>query len=250
MGLPGKSFSQLLWFVVIFKHIYKILNWKYNMTRKLTTIFSLIVIIFGLCGSLASAGGLVFLSTHQKSIVEIQQLTLSVADSLEEIIETMHNSNTAIGHVAETLKTTTDTITYTSEISYDSGQAFQEVAKMVGFEILGFKPLGGAEDYFTVIGHNMVGLSKDLVLVQENLKTNTEDMDRLGQDLAEISVELAAVSENYNQVITSYNAYSLVTAIRYLLIYAVVLNSMFILIGLTLMFLARQASYRNQSISP
>ncbi|MDZ7836699.1 MAG: hypothetical protein U5N58_01480 [Actinomycetota bacterium] len=102
---------------------------------------------------------------------------------------------------------------------------------MVGFEIMGLKPLGGAENYFTDIGNNMLGLSRELELVQDNLEINASDIDRMGVDLADISVELEDVSTKFNQTLDTYDIYGLVSILNYVLIYLGILNIIFILIA-------------------
>lgn len=144
----------------------------------------------------------------------------------------LKNSNKTTGHIAESIRITKNTISYTSEISYDSGVAFNEVADLVGFEILGFQPLGNAEGYFNDIGNNLIGLSKELSLAEDNLEINASDLDRIGRDLENISMELGGVSIRFNQTINSFSIYNLVLIIKYLLVYLVILNTIFILNGI------------------
>lgn len=210
----------------------------------LVTIFSIIVILFGLCGAVLASGGIWILHSHQQDFDHLHKLSLSVSSSLEEIIGMLKNSSETTENIAETIRTTKSTLNYTSEITNNSGEAFSEIAGMVGFEIMGFKPLGGAENYFTDIGNNMLGLSRELELVQDNLEINSSDIDRIGVDLADISVELEDVSTQFNQILDAYNIYGFVSILNYVLIYLGVLNIIFILIGAMFLLMAKRIAIK------
>ncbi|MGM0366853.1 MAG: hypothetical protein ACQEP5_10040 [Actinomycetota bacterium] len=210
----------------------------------LVTIFSIIIILFGLCGAVFASGSIRILHSHQQDFDHVHKLSLSVSSSLEEIIEMLKNSNESTDNIAETVRTTKDTLSYTSEITNNSGEAFNEVAGMVGFEIMGFKPLEGAENYFTDIGNNMFGLSRELELVQDNLEINASDIDRIGVDLADISVELEDVSTQFNQILDTYDIHGLVSILNYVLIYLGILNIIFILIGTMFLLMARRIAIK------
>ncbi|MCD4668947.1 MAG: hypothetical protein K8S14_00730 [Actinomycetia bacterium] len=196
------------------------------------TIFSIISILFGLLGAIFSLGGIFVLNSHEESIDNIHKLSLSAAGAIEKTAGMLKNSNEAAGHIAESIRTTKNTISYTSEISYDSGAAFNEVAGLVGFEILGFQPLGTAEEYFDDIGNNLTGLSEELSLAEDNLEINASDLDKIGRDLESMSIELGDVSNRFNQAINSFSIYNLALAIKCLLIYLGILNIIFILNGI------------------
>jgi len=200
--------------------------------RIFITIFSIISILFGLSGAIVSFGGFFVLNSYEENIDSIHELSLSVAGTIEKTADMLKNSNKTTGNIAESIRITKNTISYTSEISYDSGVAFNEVADLVGFEILGFQPLWAAEDYFNDIGNNLTGLSKELSLAEDNLEINVSDLDRIGRDLENISMELGDVSIRFNQTINSFSIYNLVLIIKYLLVYLVILNIIFILNGI------------------
>ena len=157
---------------------------------------------------------------------------MSVAGTIEKTSHMRKNSNETTGHIADSIRITNNTIDYASEISHDSGIAFNEVAGLVGFEIFGFQPFGTAEDYFVDIGNNLIGLSEELNLVEDNLETNASDLERIGRDLENISIELGDVSTGFNQAINSFSIYNLVLIIKYLSIYFGILNVIFILNGI------------------
>jgi len=205
----------------------------------LVTIFSIIIILFGLCGAVFAFGGLSILNSHQQEFDQVHELSLSVSSSLEEIIDMLENSSETTDNIAKTVRTTKDTLSYTSEITNNSGEAFGEVSGMVGFEIMGYKPLGGAENYFTDIKNNMIGLSRELELIQDSLETNASDIDRIGVDLADISVDLENVSTQFNQIIDTYDIYGFVSILNYVLIYLGILNLIFILCGVMFLIMAR-----------
>ncbi|MGM0367317.1 MAG: hypothetical protein ACQEP2_01915 [Actinomycetota bacterium] len=210
-----------------------------NKKKTFITIISIIIILFGLGGTVLSIGGILILDSREEDFKDINNLVLAVSGSLEEVTEILQTSNETTENVAETIRTTKNTISYTSEITYDSGMAFKEVAGMVGFEILGFKPLKGAEGYFSDIGSNLIVLSEELELVQDNLKTNVSDIERVGEDLVNISEELENVSTLFNKIINTYSIFKFVSIIKYLLIYSGILNIMFILNGIMFLLLGR-----------
>lgn len=209
------------------------------MKKIFITIFSIISILFGLTGAIASFGGIFVLSSYEESFDNIHDLSLSIAGTIEETSDMLINSNETTGHIAESIRTTKNTIDYASEISYDSGMAFNEIAGLVGFEILGFQPLGTAGDYFTEISNNLIGLSEELSLAEADLEINATDLERMGQDLENISIELGNVSTRFSQTINSFSIHRLVLIIKYLLIYSGILSIMFILNGIMFLILKR-----------
>ncbi|MDZ7836700.1 MAG: hypothetical protein U5N58_01485 [Actinomycetota bacterium] len=59
----------------------------------LVTTFSIIVILFGLCGAVFAFGGIWVLHSHQQDFEFVSiKLSLSVSSSLEEIIGMLKNS--------------------------------------------------------------------------------------------------------------------------------------------------------------
>ena len=209
------------------------------MKKIFITIFSIISILFGLTGTIASFGGIFVLNSYKESFDNIHNLSLSIADTIEKTSDMLINSNETTGHIAESIRTTKNTIDYASEISYDSGMAFNEIAGLVGFEVLGFQPLGTAEDYFADIGNNLIELSEELSLAEDDLEINATDLERIGQDLENISIELGNISTRFSRTINSFSIHSLVLIIKYLLIYLGILNIMFILNGIMFLILKR-----------
>jgi len=207
--------------------------------RVLITIFSIISILFGLSGAIVSFGGIFVLNSYTESFDNIHDLSLSVAGTIEETSEMLKNSNETSKNIAESILITKNTINYASEISYDSGMAFNEVADLVGFEILGFQPFENAEDYFNDIGSNLVGLSEELSLAEGNLEINASDLERIGRDLENISTELRDVSTRFNQAIDSFSIYNFVLIIKYLLVYLGILNIIFILNGIMFLIIRK-----------
>ena len=203
------------------------------------TIFSIISILFGLSGAIVSFGGIFVLNTYEESFDNVHDLSLSVARTIKETSDMLKNSNETSEHIAESIMITKNTINYASEISYDSGKAFNEIADLVGFEILGFQPLENAEDYFNDIGSNLIGLSEELSLAEDNLEINASDLERIGHDLENISKELGDVSTRFNQTINSFSIYNLALIIKYLLVYLGILNIIFILNGIMFLIIRR-----------
>ncbi|MFC2144729.1 hypothetical protein ACFLQQ_00180 [Actinomycetota bacterium] len=209
------------------------------MKKIFITIFSLISILFGLAGAIFSFGGIFVLNSYEEKIDNIHDLSLSVAGTIEETSGMLNNSDDTFEHIADSIRTSIKTIDYASEISYDSGMAFHEIAGLVDFEVLGFQPLETAGDYFTDIGSNLIGLSEELSLAEDDLEINVTDLERIEQDLENISVEFGNVSTRFSGVMDSFSVYNFVSIIKYLLIYSGILNIMFILNGIMFLILKR-----------
>lgn len=207
--------------------------------KPLITIFSFILILFGLCGAVFSFSGIFILENHREDFNNIHSLGLSVAAAIEETAEALNNSNETSKNIAASIRNAEDTLGHASEMSYESGEAFNEVSGMLGFEIFGFRPLEGAEGYFNDIGDNLIALSGDLDTARGNLEINATDIEKTGQDLVNVSKELQNVSILFNQTLDSYNIYGFVLAIKYLLIYLGILNIIFILNGFMFLILKR-----------
>ncbi len=202
-------------------------------------IFSFILILFGLFGALFSFSGIIVINSHQETIDNIHNISLSVPAASEVIVEMLQNSEKAADNIAESLRSTSNTLSHTAVISFGSGAAFGEIAGMVGFEILGFKPLGEAEQYFSDIGDNLIILSEELDTAQKILDENVSDIELIGGDLASIAEELEHVSELLEKTLDSLSIYRFFSLGKYLLIYLVILNMMFILNGIMFILLAK-----------
>jgi len=204
----------------------------HHKKRTIITIFSIFTLIFGLTGAAFSFSGIFILRSHEQGFRNIHNFSLSVSSSIQEIDAMLNNLEGTADNIAENLRTTKNIIGHTSTISYESGIAFHEVSEMVGFEILGFRPLGDAESYFSDIGGNLVGLSVELDEAVENLETNVSDVETIGQNLENISSELSQASASFDQAINSFNIYHVYSGIKYLLVYSGMLSIMFILNGI------------------
>ena len=207
--------------------------------RSLITIFSIFSILFGLSGTVFSFTGIFILNSNQGFLVNVHELSNSVSDALQEASGMLENSDDTSRHIADSIRTTKRSINSASQITYDSGTAFNEIAGVVGFEILGFKPLETTEGYFKDIGDDLILLSEDLDIAQEDLEINASDIERIGKDLESISIELDEVSSRLSRVISQFSIFRLVLIIKYLLVYAGILNIIFILNGIMFLSLRR-----------
>jgi len=119
--------------------------------------------------------------------------------------------------------------------------AFGEIAGIVGFEILGFKPLEDTEVYFNDIGDNLVTLSGELEAAGGDLEVNASDAKRTGEELVKISEDLKDVSSLFDRTINSFSIYNIVSTLKYILIYLCVLNMLFIFSGIMFLMPGRQS---------
>jgi hypothetical protein len=211
-----------------------------KIKRFLITIFSLISILVGLGGAAFSLGGIIILNSHNEDFDNVHNLALSVSEATREVADVLENSSETTGNIEESLLTASDTLSSASEISYDSGMAFGEIAGIVGFEILGFKPLKDTEVYFNDIGDGLITLSGELEVAGEDLKANASDAKRTGDELVTISEDLKNVSRLFDRTINSFSIYNIVTTLKYILIYLCVLNILFIFNGIMFLMLGRQ----------
>jgi len=208
-----------------------------NKKRLLVTIFSIISILFGLSGTVLSFWGFFGLNSLKENFYNINNISLSASGVIEKTAHMLEKSDEISGNISESIISTNNTISYASEISYDSGLAFNQIAGITGFDILGFRPFSGAKEFFNEIGDNLVDLSEKLNNAQDDLKTNASDIQRIGDDLRKISAELEDVSESLNQAIGLFDIYSFITAIKYLLVYFGILNVVLILNGIMFLIL-------------
>jgi hypothetical protein len=205
--------------------------------RALITIFSVFSILVGLSGMIISLTGISFINSHIREFKNISDLGQSVGRVIGDASQMLKNSDDASIDIAESLRTANNTIIYASEISYDSGEAFNQVADIVGFEVLGYSPLADSEEYFRDIGSNLIGLSEELETVQINLEENASDIESIGGDLNSISEELSIVSAKFSHTIESFSIYNIVNTIKYILIYIIIINAVFILNGIMFLIL-------------
>ncbi len=205
--------------------------------RLFVTIFSIISIIFGLSGAVLSFMGFSEINSFRENFYNIDNIGMSVAGVIEKTASMLEKSDETSGNIAESIMSTNETIGYASEISYDSGLAFNQIAGITDFDILGFKPFSGAEEFFNDIGNNLIGLSEKLDNAQKNLKTNASDIRSAADDLEKISEELEDMSERLNRAIGSFDIYSFITAVKYLFVYFGMLNIVLILNGIMFLIL-------------
>ncbi len=207
--------------------------------NKFITFFSIILILFGAIGVIASAAGIFIVNSYNNSFGKIQDLGQVIGESLELASVILEDANTSSTHIAESLRTTKSTIDYTSVILYDSGIAFEKMSDLAGFEIFGLKPLEAAEDYFRDIGNNMVGLSGELDKAIASMDTNASDLDKISGDLEVLSVKLGDAAARFNGTINSFSVFNLILVIKCLLAYLGIFHIVFILNGIMFLILKR-----------
>jgi len=161
--------------------------------RLIVTVFAIISILFGLSGAILSFIGFWELNSLREDFYNMDNIGMSVAGVIEETARMLEKSDETFGNIADSIMSTNDTIDYASEISNDSGVAFNKIAGITDFDILGFKPFSGAKEFFNDVGNNLIGLSEELKNSHKNLKINASDIRSIGDDLEKISVELEEV---------------------------------------------------------
>ncbi len=205
--------------------------------RLIVTIFAIISILFGLSGAILSFIGFWELNSLREDFYNMDNIGMSVAGVIEKTARMLEKSDETFGNIADSIMSTNDTIDYASEISNDSGVAFNKIAGITDFDILGFKPFSGAKEFFNDVGNNLIGLSEELKNSHKNLKINASDIRSTGDDLEKISVELEDLSERLKRVVRSFDIYSFIIALKYIFVYFVMLNIVLILNGIMFLIL-------------
>jgi archaellum component FlaC len=211
-----------------------------NARKILITVISIIFILFGLSGAVFSSAGILFLNSHKEDIDNVHRLGQSTANALEEVAIALEGSDKKTANIAESVRAAGNTLGQASGICYESGVAFNKIAGIVGFEILGFNPLEEAEKYFSDIGNNLIVLSEELDKAGDSLYINASDIEETSIELKSVSEKIEDVSGRFSREINSFSIYNLALYIKYLLIYIFAINILFVLNGIVILSLGRE----------
>jgi len=120
-----------------------------------------------------------------------------------------------------------------------SADAIYSISKLTDFNILGFKPMAETGQYFNQIGDDLKTLSVSILATAEALKTNEEDLSRIGTNFKDVTLQLNTISGEISHTVSIVVQDNVLNLINILTIYITVLHFMFILIGLSLMLVAK-----------
>ncbi|MBW3000075.1 hypothetical protein KY339_05375, partial [Candidatus Woesearchaeota archaeon] len=110
------------------------------------------------------------------------------------------------------------------------------ISDYVGFEVLGWSPFSSSYEYFVSGGDDLQELSYQLIQTANSLEVNAQDMERLGEDFADMSSNLDAVSTKFAQLL-AFPFSEFKGIITYLLIFIGILHLMFVFAGVNFLLL-------------
>ena len=93
--------------------------------------------------------------------------------------------------------------------------------------------------YFNQIGDDLKTLSASIFSTAESLKANEEDLSKIGTNFEEVSLKLNVISGEINRTVSIVAQDNILNLINILTIYITVLHFMFVLIGISLMLVAK-----------
>lgn len=205
--------------------------------RIIIFIISIILIFFGLSGTILTTFFIVRANEFVGNIKQIENINTSIKGGFESITTIAQYTHTTTINIASSIKNARQSLMYASDASKESAEAVYSIADLTDFDILGFKPLEDAGDYFTTIGNNLDMLSRKIKDTADSLEVNEKDVIKLGEDFKEASLKLELISSELSQTTTLILGDNLIKLANIILIYMAILHFMFIIIGAALIIL-------------
>jgi len=202
-------------------------------------ILSLILIVFGIAGSAFSIVFMQKVSQFTGNVKQIETINTSLKSGFESITTITKNTGTATANMAESIKSARLSLEAASGTAASSADAIYSIAKITNFDIFGIKPMAETGQYFNRIGDDLKTLSVSIGATAEALKTNEGDLARIGTNFDEMTVQLNVISGEISRTVSIVVQDNILNLINILTIYITVLHFMFILIGLSLMLVAK-----------
>lgn len=212
------------------------------MRKLIINIISGFMIIFGIAGIIFSLMFIPKASSLSLGSETINNLNISISEGFDSITSAMNNASTAAIGISGSIETAKDSLGTAAQVTEETSKAFNEMSKLVDFEILGLKPFESVYMYFQDGGESLKQLSKDLKNTSESLKTNTSDIKELGDNLADISGKIENLSVSYNNATSSVPFDQFNKIINYSKAYICILHAMFLLTGTSLILLNMKKS--------
>jgi hypothetical protein len=210
-----------------------------NGKRVFVNILSLILIIFGIAGSVFSIVFMKKINLFTGDVKQIENINTSLKSGFESITVIAKNTGTATANMAESIKSARLSLEAASGTAASSADAIYSIAKITDFDILGFKPMAETGQYFNQIGDDLKTLSASILATAAALQTNEEDLSRIGTNFEEVSLQLNTISGEISRTVSIVVQDNVLNLINILTIYITVLHFMFILIGLSIMLVAK-----------
>lgn len=207
------------------------------MHKLIINVISIFLIIFGIAGIIFSFIFIPKLSPVNLNNETIDSLNVSISEGFDSITSAMNNASTTAIGISGSIETAKDSLETAAQVTEETSKAFNEMSKLVDFEILGLKPFESVYMYFQDGSESLEQLSKDLTNTGKSLKTNTSDIKELGDNLADISGKIKNLSVSYNNAADSISLSQSDKIIDYFKAYICILHAMFILAGTSLILL-------------
>jgi hypothetical protein len=207
--------------------------------RVFVNILSLILIIFGVAGSVFSIVFMKKINLFTGNVKQIENINTSLKSGFESITVIAKNTGTATDNMAASIKSARLSLEAASGTAASSAEAIYSISKLTDFDILGFKPMAETGQYFNQIGDDLKTLSVSILATAEALKTNEEDLSRIGTNFKDVSLQLNTISGEISRTVSIVVQDNVLNLINILTIYITVLHFMFILIGISLMLVAK-----------
>jgi predicted PurR-regulated permease PerM len=202
-------------------------------------VLSLVLIVFGIAGSAFSIVFMQKITQFTGNVKQIETINTSLKSGFESITTITKNTGIATVNMAESIKSARLSLEAASGTASSSADAIYSIAKITDFDILGFKPMSETGQYFNKIGDDLKTLSASILDTAVALQTNEEDIARIGTNFEEMTVQLDVISGEISRTVSIVVQDNILNLINILTIYITVLHAMFILIGLSLMLVAK-----------
>jgi len=207
--------------------------------RVFVNILALILIVFGIAGSVFSIVFMKRINLFTGNVKQIENINTSLKSGFESITVIAKNTGTATENMAASIKSARLSLEAASGTAASSADAIYSISKLTDFDILGFKPMAETGQYFNQIGDDLKTLSVSILATSEALKTNEEDLSRIGANFEDVSLQLNVISGEISRTVSIVVQDNILNLINILTIYITVLHAMFILIGLSLVLVAK-----------
>lgn len=207
--------------------------------RTFVNILSLILIVFGIAGSAFSVVFMQKVNQFTGNVKQIETINTSLKSSFDSITTITKNTGIATANMAESIKSARLSLEAAARTAASSSDAIYSIAKITDFNILGFKPMAETGQYFTQIGDDLKILSVSILATAIALQTNEEDLAKIGINFEEVSSTLTVLSGEISRTVSIVVQDNILKLINILTIYIIVLHAMFILVGLSLMLVAK-----------
>jgi hypothetical protein len=210
-----------------------------NRKRAVIVIFAVIILVFGIAGSIPCFAGIYFVKNINMDRVNSTEIFATFSDSMDSVTMLLEDSATAITGAADTVSEAKTSLADASEILKESSTALVEISKLVDFEILGLKPMEGVSHYFESIAGDLDSLSVSVGIMAESIGGNAGDIKKISEDLGKISLQLDTFAFSFLKTSESIPEFGLKNILYFILIYLGILNLIFIIIGIALLALSR-----------